>query len=199
PLQGRRAAMLESHPLARQALLHQLEDCHLQVLEFTRLDQLLEQVAAQREHGQPIELAVLGVSLQELPPEQLAQHLWDLERLGCKALVLCPTTEQMLYHESLAQAHLQLQAKPACTRKLLRSLSELVSPRLLKAEAPAPLTSRAPRLLCVDDNPANLLLVQTLLSDMGAAGSAVDSGKIGSSSSRDGVSIHAVECIFGQS
>src|SRR5690606_9473002 len=38
PLQGRRAAMLESHPLARQALLHQLEDCHLQVLEFTRLD-----------------------------------------------------------------------------------------------------------------------------------------------------------------
>ncbi|TXH92483.1 MAG: response regulator [Pseudomonas sp.] len=176
PLQGRRAAMLESHPLARQALLHQLEDCHLQVLEFTRLDQLLEQVAAQREHGQPIELAVLGVSLQELPPEQLAQHLWDLERLGCKALVLCPTTEQMLYHESLAQAHLQLQAKPACTRKLLRSLSELVSPRLLKAEAPAPLTSRAPRLLCVDDNPANLLLVQTLLGDMGAEVTAVDSG-----------------------
>src|SRR5690606_37870263 len=91
-------------------------------------------------------------------------------------LVLCPTTEQMLYHESLAQAHLQLQAKPACTRKLLRSLSELVSPRLLKAEAPAPLTSRAPRLLCVDDNPANLLLVQTLLGDMGAEVTAVDSG-----------------------
>ena len=192
PLQGRRAAMLESHPLARQALLHQLEDCHLQVLEFTRLDQLLEQVATQREHGQPIELAVLGVSLQELPPEQLAQHLWDLERLGCKALVLCPTTEQMLYHESLAQAHLQLQAKPACTRKLLRSLSELVSPRLLKAEAPAPLTSRAPRLLCVDDNPANLLLVQTLLSDMGAEVTAVDSGY----AAVEAVRQHAFDLVF---
>lgn len=176
PLQGRRVAMLESHELARQALQHQLQDCSLEVLEFPSLDPLLEQVARQRDAGQPIELAVLGVNLQELPPEQLGQRLWELDRLGCKTLVLCPTTEQALYHEALPDTHLQLQAKPACTRKLLRALGELVSPRPFKVEAPAPLTSRAPRLLCVDDNPANLLLVQTLLSDMGAEVVAVDSG-----------------------
>jgi two-component system sensor histidine kinase BarA len=176
PLQGRRVAMLESHELARQALQHQLQDCSLEVQEFTSLDPLLEQVARQRDAGQPIELAVLGVNLQELPPEQLGQRLWELDRLGCKTLVLCPTTEQALYHEALPDTHLQLQAKPACTRKLLRALGELVSPRPFKVEAPAPLTSRAPRLLCVDDNPANLLLVQTLLSDMGAEVVAVDSG-----------------------
>ncbi|TXI28610.1 MAG: response regulator, partial [Aquipseudomonas alcaligenes] len=176
PLQGRRVAMLESHELARQALQHQLQDCSLEVQEFTSLDPLLEQVARQRDAGQPIELAVLGVNLQELPPEQLGQRLWELDRLGCKTLVLCPTTEQALYHEALPDTHLQLQAKPACTRKLLRALGELVSPCPFKVEAPAPLTSRAPRLLCVDDNPANLLLVQTLLSDMGAEVVAVDSG-----------------------
>ncbi|HSX72280.1 MAG TPA: response regulator, partial [Pseudomonas sp.] len=176
PLQGRRVALLESHEMVRQALHHQLQDCGLEVLEFASLDALLEQVARSREAGQPIELAVLGVNLQELPPERLGKRLWDLDRLGCKPLVLCPTTEQALYHEALPDTQAQLQAKPACTRKLLRALGELVSPRPAKVEAPAPLTSRPPSLLCVDDNPANLLLVQTLLGDMGAEVVAVDSG-----------------------
>ena len=60
----------------------------------------------------------------------------ELDRLGCKTLVLCPTTEQALYHEALPDTHLQLQAKPACTRKLLRAIGELVSPRPFKVEAP---------------------------------------------------------------
>ena len=38
------------------------------------------------------------------------------------------------------------------------------------------MASRAPRILCVDDNPAILLLVQTLLEDMGAKVTALDSG-----------------------
>jgi two-component system sensor histidine kinase BarA len=174
PLEGRRVALLESHELTHQALQHQLEDCGLQVQDCASLDALLEQVARQRQDGRPIELAVLGVCLQQLPPEQLGQRIWDLERLGCKALVLCPTTEQARYLE--AQPEIQVQAKPACTRKLLRALIDLIHPRQPKAETPPPLTSRAPRLLCVDDNPANLLLVRTLLGDMGAEVTAVDSG-----------------------
>ncbi|MGH8433530.1 MAG: response regulator [Pseudomonas sp.] len=176
PLLGRRVAILESHELARQALQHQLEDCGLQVLQYQNLDSLLEAVAAQQHSASPISLAVLGVTAQELPPERLCQRIWDLERFDCKCLVLCPTTEQALYHESLPDAHSQLQAKPACTRKMQRALAELVSPRHLRIETTVAPASRPPRLLCVDDNSANLLLVQTLLSDMGAEVSAVDSG-----------------------
>ena len=176
PLRGRRVAMLENHPLASQSLHHQLEDCGLQVLPFTSLDSLLERVAQGQQSGEKVDLAVLGVCLQELPPERLSERIWDLDRLGCKTLVLCPTTEQALYHETLPDAHTQLQAKPACTRKLLRALSDLINPRQHKVDTRAPLTSRAPRLLCVDDNPANLLLVQTLLGDMGAEVTAVESG-----------------------
>ena len=173
-LQGRRVALLESRELTRQALFHQLEDCGLEVFEPGNPAQLLERIARQRDSGQPVDLAVLGVSLQELPPEQLGKYLWELDSLGCKVLALCPTTEQALYHEALPD--LYLQAKPACTRKLARALGDLVNPRALRSEPAAPLTSRAPRLLCVDDNPANLLLVRTLLSDMGAEVLAVDSG-----------------------
>ena len=176
PLLGRRVAVLESHELARQALQHQLEDCGLQVSPFTTLDNLLNGVTSAHQTAQPIDLAVLGMTANEMPPERLNQCIWDLEHLGCKALVLCPTTEQTLFQVAVPNPHSQLQAKPACTRKLRRALADLVHPGPSRPNPSEPLSSRAPRILCVDDNPANLLLVQTLLEDIGAQVTAVDSG-----------------------
>ncbi|MDM8349420.1 response regulator [Pseudomonas sp. sp1636] len=176
PLLGRRVAILESHELSRQALQHQLEDCGLLVSAFDNLDNLLETVASTRHSPQPINIAVLGVTAQHLPPERLGQCIWELERLACKTVVLCPTTEQALYHDILPDAHSQLQAKPACTRKLQHALAELLSPRQARTKTSPLTSSRPPRVLCVDDNPANLLLVQTLLDDMGAQVSTANSG-----------------------
>jgi two-component system sensor histidine kinase BarA len=180
PLLGRHVALLESHELARQALQHQLEDCGLTAHAFISLDSLLQEVGERVRSEQPIGLAVLGVTLQYWPPERLSQQIWELERLGCKSLVLCPTTEQSLYHEALPLAQGQLQVKPVHTRKLQQALVELVDPTATRRpgiERQAPPTSRPPRLLCVDDNPANLLLVKTLLEDQGAEVVAVDSGQ----------------------
>jgi len=176
PLVGRRVAVLENHELARQALEHQLEDCGLETIVFSNLENLLNGVTAAHQTPQAIDLAVLGITALEMPPERLRQHIWDLENLNCKALVLCPTTEQSQFQLSVPDVYSQLQAKPACTRKLRRALSELINPKQQRSETAEPLSSRAPRLLCVDDNPANLLLVQTLLEDMGAKVLAVDSG-----------------------
>ncbi|MDD2057895.1 response regulator [Pseudomonas sp. GD03860] len=175
PLLERRVAIVDAHELARQALVHQLEDCGLNVSTFISIDPLLHAVANARMAGQPFTLAVLGVNLDSVSPERLGQYIAQLERLDCQALVLCPTTEQALYHPYLPNAHSQLQAKPACTRKLRRALVELVQPRRsheIKVSSNQPL----PKVLCVDDNPANLLLVQTLLEDLGAEVLAVDSG-----------------------
>lgn len=176
PLLGRRVAVLENHDLARQALQHQLEDCGLSVTPFNTLESLTNGVTGAHQTDQAIDLAVLGITSNDMPPERLNQHIWDLEHLGCKVLVLCPTTEQTLFHLSVPNPHSQLQAKPACTRKLRRALSDLVNPRQQRNEPGEPLSSRAPKVLCVDDNPANLLLVQTLLEDMGAKVLAVESG-----------------------
>ncbi|MGA6105311.1 ATP-binding protein [Pseudomonas solani] len=176
-LAGRYAAVFEPQELARQALHHQLEDCGLEVQDHPSLDALLEAVETQRNGPRAVAFAVMGVTARELPPDRLSQYIWDLEQLGCKSLVLCPTTEQALYHQVLPDSHNQLQAKPACTRKLHRALTGLVSPRQQpRLEAPQPQSTRAPKILCVDDNPANLLLVETLLGDMGALVTAVDSG-----------------------
>ena len=99
-----------------------------------------------------------------------------MERLGCLCVVLCPTTEQALYHPYLPNPHGQLLSKPTCTRKLRRLLLELVQPRRATNDARASGNTRAPRILCVDDNPANLLLVQTLLEGLGAEVLALDNG-----------------------
>ncbi|MCP5853876.1 response regulator, partial [Klebsiella pneumoniae] len=60
---------------------------------------------------------------------------------------------------------------------LRRLLLELLQPRRTRGE-PAPSTrgQRQPKILCVDDNAANLLLVQTLLEDLGADVLALDNG-----------------------
>jgi two-component system sensor histidine kinase BarA len=176
PLLARRVAVVESHELARQALVHQLEDCGLEVTPFKSMEQLQAAVAAARAAARPLELAVLGVTSFDLPAERLAQHVREIEQQGCRVLVLCPTTEQALFHDSVPDAHVQLQAKPACTRKLRRALADLVNPKQLRLPAPGTPSERPPRVLCVDDNPANLLLVQTLLEDLGAQVVAVDSG-----------------------
>ncbi|HGM5581699.1 TPA: response regulator [Pseudomonas putida] len=179
PLQallGRRAAIVDGHELARQALEHQLEDCGLSVSLFSSFEQLLQGVQAASQAGQPFEFAVLGANLGNLSPDQLGQYHQQLERLGCQCVVLCPTTEQALYHPFLPNAHGQLLSKPTCTRKLRRLLLELVQPSRPSGEPRHSAGSRVPRILCVDDNPANLLLVQTLLEGMGAAVVAVDSG-----------------------
>ena len=177
-LGGRCAALLESHELTRQSLRHQLEDCGLQVVEFNNLDALIEETAL-RQHGSvPLAIALIGINTREHPPERLTRQLWELNQQGCQALLLCPTNEQALYHANLPENHGQLQAKPACTRKLQRTLIDLLSPRAQRSEASgaSPAASRAPHLLCVDDNPANLMLVKTLLGDMGAQVTAVDNG-----------------------
>ncbi|MCU1721363.1 MULTISPECIES: response regulator [unclassified Pseudomonas] len=175
-LQGRRTAIVDNHELALQALEHQLEDCGLNVTTFSSPEHLLSGVEAARLAGQRFELAVLGVNLHDLPPERLGQLIQRLEHFACQALVLCPTTEQALYHPFLPNAHGQLYAKPACTRKLRRALLELIQPRRSNSEIKPPPGQRLPKVLCVDDNPANLLLVQTLLEDLGAEVLAVDCG-----------------------
>lgn len=189
-----RVALLDGHDLARQALRHQLEDAGLEVLEYASANELLEAVANLPD-ARPIDLAVLSIDSRALPPERLGQYLHELEAQGCKSLVLCPTTDQMLYQQELGDDHRQLFSKPICTRQLHESLCELLGarPSCRNESAPVPSTqSRPPRLLCVDDNLANLLLVETLLNDLGAKVTAVDNGF----AALDQVRQHSFDLIF---
>lgn len=174
---GQHVALYEPHELTRTALHHQLEDCGLEVSEFRDLASLARALADAPKDKPPIALAMLGVTAATHPPELLRQSIRELEQYGCKALVFCPTIEQSLYNAVLPDH--QVQSKPVCTRKLQLAITELLQLRPIprKDKPPPPPLERPPRILCVDDNPANLLLVTTLLGDMGAEVVAVDNGQ----------------------
>ncbi|PVZ16336.1 MULTISPECIES: ATP-binding protein [unclassified Pseudomonas] len=176
-LAGRRAAVFEPHDLARQALEHQLEDCGLQVTSFLSLERMADSVGAAHDAGQPYDVAVLGVSRAQLEPERLRAYLRELAAHGCLPLVLCPTNEVAQFQTVVPDPHRQLHPKPPCNRALRRALSESFGARAGVAGAALPHPERSARILCVDDNPANLLLVQTLLQDMGAEVTALDNGE----------------------
>ncbi|KAF1052157.1 MAG: Signal transduction histidine-protein kinase BarA [Stenotrophomonas maltophilia] len=172
---GQSVALIEPHELTRQSLQHQLEDGGLSVCEFADLDALRNALRFPIPDQPPITLTVLGVDIASQDPEELRHTLREFEQLGCKALVLCPTVEQSLYNAVLPDG--QVQSKPACSRKLQQALNNLLQISGTRSDKPSLLPrSNMPSILCVDDNPANLLLVQTLLADLGADVVAVDSG-----------------------
>ncbi|MFF7708441.1 ATP-binding protein [Pseudomonas sp. NPDC007930] len=187
-LAGRRVALYEPHDLARQALEHQLEDCAMQVTALPTLERLADSVVAAFEAGQPFELAVLGVREADITAERLKAYLRELDAQGCQVLVLCPTNDLAVFHPVVPDPHNQLQPKPPYNRTLRRTLCALVN-RLHPGGGSLPASSddsRAPRILCVDDNPANLLLVQTLLEDMGAEVVALDNGRAAAQAAQRG-------------
>jgi two-component system sensor histidine kinase BarA len=137
------------------------------------LDQLTNGVHRPRKTDQAIDLAVLGTNRQRIRPNAWPVHLGS-RTPGLPVLVLCPTTEQTLFHPSVPNPTASCRPnRPA--RKLRRRCGSGATAPPARRTAPCP-GERARKVLCVDDNPANLLLVQTLLEDMGAKVLAVESG-----------------------
>ncbi len=76
PLQallGRRAAIVDNHELARQALEHQLQDCGLSVSLFATYDQLLQAVQAASQAGQPGRAAIRAGGAGRQPGQPVAR------------------------------------------------------------------------------------------------------------------------------
>ena len=174
-LLGQRAVVVDTNELSAQALQHEIEDCGLAVKTFANLEPLLKHVQHFSQDTNPVTLAVISARLAWLSTLQLRQAIDELQELGCKVLVLCPTTELASYQDELPDESIELLPTPPCTQKLRKTLAQLLGHSLSRPGlSHAPL--RQPKILCVDDNPANLLLVKTLLTDMHATVSAVDNG-----------------------
>nr|WP_328592916.1 response regulator [Pseudomonas saliphila] len=168
PLQGMHAALVEPQLLSRQSIMHILEDLGLVVQLFDTPETLHLALEGGKER---IDLALLSTSSTCSTTSIFdmigywAQHDW------CKTLLFTDTTEHYGELDALPRAQCQVLSKPVCTRKLFRAATQL----LLKPATSAPSVNLLPRsaspgirVLCVDDNPANLKLVQALLTDMGA-------------------------------
>jgi len=171
-----RVIVHEPHPLAQQAIAHQLEDCGLQVDVPNSLDDLIQDVRAAATTASPYQLAVLGINTQQHPIYSLQLLLSELQHLQCKVLLLCNTCDFAIFQNKLERPFCeQLLSKPACHRRLQHAINDLLSISDSPQAQAAP-AQHALHALCVDDNPANLLLIKTLLCDMNVQVSTADNG-----------------------
>ncbi|MCJ8167982.1 response regulator [Atopomonas sediminilitoris] len=174
------ALVLEPHRMARTVLSNELEDLGLEHQAFGQIDLLRSAYVKQRIAKATEDLLlIISADNQQLPPGRLEGLLSNWHDDGCKVIVLCPSTEQSLYASLISEEVALILSKPVCPRKLKQAVEQLYArhapePSVTKALPSA--ESEPPRILCVDDNPANLKLVTTLLSDLGATTFAAEDG-----------------------
>ena len=168
---GLHAALVEPQMLSRQAVLHSLEDLGFSVRTFESVQALHESLLGSGNgRAESFDLVLLSTRHANCPAEDIVDMVrrWSEGEL-CKTLLFTDTTEHYPMLDTLPRASCQVLSKPVCTRKLFRGALHLLRPSTA-APAPARASSVEPRVrvLCVDDNLANLKLVEALLSDMGA-------------------------------
>lgn len=177
PLEGMHAALVEPQILSRQAVLHHLDDLGLSVTLYETPSHLNEALLS----GSTVHVALLSTRNNTNSPEEICAmaSVWA-ERNLCKTMLFTDTTEHYPMLDKLPRSECQVLSKPLCTRKLFRAAAQLllrtaaVTPPLQLTYLPTP---PEVKVLCVDDNLANLKLVETLLSDMGAKVLTAESGE----------------------
>ncbi|MDY6799361.1 MAG: ATP-binding protein, partial [Pseudomonadota bacterium] len=169
-LKGERVVYLEQQPTSGLAVTHMLSEWGMRVDAASSPATLQERVEDAQRSQNGYALAIIGVNRHMLNSSQycnLVRYL-ELER-DCRTLLLTPTLEnQGTLLSGLVSGHL---TKPVGRESLYNELlllvhgihspEESVEPGAQKVALYPP--GKAPRVLAVDDNEANLKLVLTLL------------------------------------
>ncbi|WP_044497948.1 ATP-binding protein [Pseudomonas saudimassiliensis] len=167
PLLGMRAALVEPQLLSRQMLLHNLEDLGLSVRVFDNTQELHEALTSRTNRDDSLQLALISVRHTATAPGDTLEMARQWSELNiCKTIVLTDTTEHYPLLDQLPRSMCQTVSKPVCTRKLHRAVMHLLGNDPLAAPSPARQGVHNLRVLCVDDNLANLKLLEAFLADM---------------------------------
>lgn len=177
-LRGEWIALLEPHEATCYQLRGLLNDCQMQLIACRNDSELL--AAAEQRHAsdRPLRLAVIGMPSTSQPNDALKACLLRLQQLGCQPLLLCASLTDQRLRDWLDECGGTRLGRPVRSQRLQQELSNLLSDSPATVQEPNSLFNpeNSPNILCVDDNPANLRLIRTLLTDMGVCVTAVGSG-----------------------
>ena len=167
PMLGLRAALVEPQLLSRQMLLHSLESIGLSVRMFDSTRELHEALTSTTHRDDSLQLALISTRHAGTAPGETLELARQWSELNiCKTILLTDTSEHYPMLDRLPRSMCRTLSKPVNTRKLYHAVLQLLS------DKPAPLApstqhTRIPRVLCVDDQPANLRLLEVFLEDVG--------------------------------
>ena len=167
PMLGLRAALVEPQLLSRQMLLHSLESLGLSVRMFDSTRELHEALTSTTHRDDSLQLALVSTRHTSTPPGETLELARQWSELNiCKTILLTDTSEHYPMLDRLPRSMCRTLSKPVNTRKLYQAVLQLLGdkPALLPV---ARQQTRIPRVLCVDDQPANLRLLEIFLEDAG--------------------------------
>ena len=167
-LRGREVLLFEPHARAREALVHSLSNWGMEVTAVGDAEQFARQLV-----GNHYELVVVGMSQAAADGEGLSRVRRAAGLDGPPLLTLVNSVDQRIHQRLLDEgARISL---PKSTRaetlrdRLVALWGGVVEEEAVVAEAPGERGLEGLRVLVVDDNPVNLTLAATLLSQRGAA------------------------------
>lgn len=178
PLLGLRAALVEPQLLSRQMLLHSLEDIGLSVRVFESVEELHEALTSRTERDDSLQLALVSVRHTTTPPGDTLERVRQWSELNiCKTIVLTDTTEHYPLLDQLPRSMCHNLSKPVYTRRLHRAVLHLLDNQLAPVRSSVRQPTNHVRVLCVDDNLANLKLLDAFLNNMGVNAILATSGE----------------------
>ncbi len=175
PIDGGHIAVFDAHPIARLATIRRLKAWQLQTYSSTNLRQMAQYIESHYSSN-PVDIAIISLSFTDTD-WQLAETL--INRLktefNCETILQHNTVNEDEHEACISQLSCTKLAKPVRQQNLYNEISRLLSKSTNLASTPTMDNSsisrfidRKPTVLAVDDNPANLKLVQELLTDLGA-------------------------------
>lgn len=168
-LQGIKILLYDKHSITRLALLHLLEQWGMNVTECDNMERLPELVNEAKSADNPFSIALVGIN-------QVLDERTLLSTVECPVGVLVNTTEHAVHKELLQAGAALCLAKPVCRKKLYDALCNVLF--IGEQELGLPTLQQLPdlKVLAVDDNQANLKLVNVFLENIGVIPTLAQSG-----------------------
>lgn len=182
-LSGRRIAVFDRHPLARMSMCHLLNEWQTTSQSVGNLNEL-EPIIEQAHSTTPFDAAIISLDFGDDSWESANRIIAKLKSsYHCPTILLHNTTQEENEEAALSsQASISL-TKPVRQVELHEAISLIIAEPdhiedriATNAENQQAIFSRRPKVLAVDDNPANLKLVNTLLGDINTKVTSAKSG-----------------------
>ncbi len=170
--------LFEPHEMTRLSLRHTLSAWEANIIEIETPNQLLK-ACKQRPNCHAI---IIGLNSQQSKEPGIHKLIKKLRsELNTKTIVLTNSIEADISHKVIELGATATLGKPVKQAKLYQLLAQDISfekPRPAeRVESIQILGDAAPKILAVDDNPANLKLICTFLDALGAKVSAAANGQ----------------------
>ncbi|NLW05694.1 MAG: response regulator [Pseudomonadaceae bacterium] len=162
-LVGKTFGVLESHRLTNQAWSHQLRTWGAQVESWDSPDKVPENLCLK-----DVAAVLVGMDALQVKQKPWLECLSRLREKKLPNLLLVNTSEPEIHAFLRRQSAGQLFTKPLASPLLKQAVQDLLDPTAGQADQQAtPAKVKSAVVLVVDDTPSNLLLLVTLLKQMG--------------------------------